>query len=85
VYSGGDTLCALYMLTIATNTTTLLIARDSIKNYSETHPHTMEYKNARKIIYTREYRNGDKKIYWVNPKGSADQRIVNSKGQDWLE
>ena len=85
VYSGGDTLCALYTLTIATNTTTLLIARDSLKNYSETHPQTMRYKNSFKIIYTREYRNGDKKIHWVNPNGTTDQCIVNSKGQDLLE
>ena len=45
----------------------------------------MGYKNAFKIIYTREYRNGDKKIHWVNPNGTTDQCIVNSKGQDWLE
>jgi Tol biopolymer transport system component len=85
VYSGGDIMCALYALTIATNATAPLIARDSIKNFSETHPQTMVYKNSLKIIYTREYGGGDKKIYWVNPDGTANQRIVNSKGRDWLE
>lgn len=85
VYSAGDTLCALYTLTIATNTATVLIMRDSTKNYCETHPQIMEYKNTSKIIYTREYKNGDRKIFWVNTNGTGDQRIVNSKGQDWLE
>jgi Tol biopolymer transport system component len=85
VFSGGDTLCALYTLDIAAHTAAVLIARDSIKNYGETHPQTIGYGNTRRIIYTREYGNGDRKIHWVNLNGALDQCIVNSKGQDWLE
>ena len=85
VYSAGDTLCALYALNVVTNAAALLIARDSTKNYSETHPQTIAYENTWKIIYTREYTNGGRKIFWVNADGTVDQRIVNSKGQDWLE
>lgn len=85
VYSTGDTLCGLYKFSIAAAGSTVLILRDSTRNFCETHPRTVPYKNTTKIVYTREYWNGDKKIFWVNTDGAGDQRIVNSKGQDWLE
>ena len=64
---------------------TRLIPGDSLMAYSERTPRLIAYKNSWKILYTREYSNGDRKIFWVNTDGTGDQRIVNSKGQDWLE
>jgi hypothetical protein len=70
---------------IVSKESTRLIEGDSIMAYSERTPKLLALKSFWKIIYTREYSNGDRKIFWVNINGSGEQRIVNSKGRDWLE
>ena len=85
VCSSGEPRATLKTINPATNACARLIGGDSIMAYAECAPRLIAYKNAWKIVYTRVYSNGDKKIFWVNLDGSGDQRIVNSKGQDWLE
>jgi Tol biopolymer transport system component len=85
VYSGGKTRRSLYRLDIRTDSTVALIPGDSVKNYDETSPMTISYKSGVKIIYTQEYPGGDQKIFWVNPDGTANRRIISSKARDWLE
>jgi hypothetical protein len=85
VYSSGDTLSSLKTITVGIGAGAELIRTSLLKDYSELHPRIIQWLSKSKIIYAREMRNGDRKIYWVNPDGTDDQRIVNSKGQDWLE
>ena len=85
IYSSGDTLSALKKIGVNGGEGIELIRTGISKDYSELSPRAIKWHKATKIIYTREMRNGDRKIYWVNTDGTEDQRIVNSKGRDWLE
>jgi Tol biopolymer transport system component len=85
VYSAGDTQSCLKILSIGSEEGRELIGAGVHKNYSELHPRIVRWRKATKIIYTRQAQTGERKIFWVNPDGTGDQRLVNSKGQDWLE
>jgi Tol biopolymer transport system component len=85
VYSGGKALCSLFKLDLPSDISAPLIPGDSLKNYAETHPSTLSYKKSVKIIFNQEYPDGGQKIFWVNPDGSGNERVVNSRGRDWLE
>jgi Tol biopolymer transport system component len=85
ICSSGDHSATLKTVDIVSKESTRLIEGDSIMAYSERTPKLLALKSFWKIIYTREYSNGDRKIFWVNINGSGEQRIVNSKGRDWLE
>ena len=85
VYSSGDTLSSLKTMAVEGREGIELIKTGLPKNYSELHPRTISWRKAMKIIYTRALRNGEKKIYWVNPDGTEDACIVDGKGQDWIE
>jgi hypothetical protein len=85
IYSAGDTQSSLKSMTVGAGASSNLINVGLHKDYSELTPRTIRWRKATKILYTREMRNGNRKIYWVNPDGTEDERIVNSKGSDWLE
>jgi hypothetical protein len=80
----GDT-GVLTSFAIATKTGTPFIPSSAPKSYGESSPAVIPYGNTVKIIYTREYFNGSKRIFWVNRDGTGDECIVNSDSQDWLE
>jgi hypothetical protein len=80
----GDT-SVLTSFSIATKTGTPFIPSTAPKTYGERGPAVIPYGNSKKVIYTREYFNGSKHIFWVNVDGSGDECIVNSDSQDWLE
>lgn len=83
VYSGGDS-ARLFLLDLAT-----LAARPLVpvlrRDYGETAPRLIGSNRSLYILYTREYRDGTKRIYRVKPDGTGDEAVVNSGGQDWLE
>ena len=85
VCSAGAPLATLHVVSTDSNTCARLIEGDSAMAYAERTPRPVMVKNGWKILYTREYDDGTRKIFWVNLDGSGDRRIVNSKGQDWLE
>jgi hypothetical protein len=80
----GDT-SALTSFTIGTKGGTPFIAPSAHKAYAERDPSVIPYGNGLKVIYTREYFDKTKRIFWVNPDGTGDACIVNSGTQDWLE
>ncbi|MBD3391666.1 MAG: PorV/PorQ family protein [Chitinivibrionales bacterium] len=63
----------------------VLIASDSVKAYNETTPRMVRFKGATRIVYVREYPDGEKRIFWCSPDGSDDRSVVHSKKRDWLE
>jgi hypothetical protein len=75
----------LVVIDIATQRSTALIPTYVPKQYAEATPSVTEYRGSVKIVYTREYGDMKKQIWWVNPDGTGDQCLVNSNGQDWLE
>jgi Tol biopolymer transport system component len=83
VFSGGDT-SRLFVKSIAPPSTVRLIPGAS-GDYRETSPRTIGAGASARILYTREYGDGAKKIYSVKLDGSDDEAVVNSGGQDWLE
>jgi len=85
VCSAGEPTAVLKIINLDSNNCTRLIGGDSLMAYSERTPRLIMHKNVWKILYTREYNDGARKIFWVNIDGGGDQRVVNSKGQDWLE
>jgi TolB protein len=85
VYSSGDTVSSLKTMTVEGQAGIELIKTGLPKDYNELHPRTITWRTSIKIIYTKEMRNGERKIYWVNPDGTDNACIVDSKGQDWIE
>ncbi len=85
IYSSGDSLCTLKKITVDAAVGAEFIRSGLQKNYRELHPRVIQWRKTVKIIYEREWQTGERKIYWVNPDGTEDQRLVNSKGRDWLE
>ena len=83
VFSAGDT-ARLYKIDIKTQNITKLL-QDTIRTFSETSPQLIFYNSKPKIIYTREYFDNNKLIFWINPDGSNNRVIINSNTQDWLE
>jgi len=61
------------------------IASAAPKTYSETAPQILPVGKSFKVIYTREFDDGKKQVWWANPDGSEDHVVVNSETQDWLE
>ncbi|HMA64698.1 MAG TPA: hypothetical protein VKO63_05865, partial [Chitinispirillaceae bacterium] len=57
---------------------------DSTVLFNERSPETLRDSTTETIIYTREYRDGTRKIFQVNTDGTNEKRIVNSNGNDWL-
>ncbi|NLD99880.1 MAG: hypothetical protein GX640_08390 [Fibrobacter sp.] len=61
-----------------------ITSQDSIKTYQECNPHTIMINNKEAIIYERHFEEGDIKIYKVNPDGTEESCLIDSKGRDWL-
>lgn len=85
VYASGQNMQSLYKVDIFSRESSPLIARRIDKPYQEHSPRLLRTAGGLKIVYTREYRNGKREIYMVNPDGGEEERIVNSAGSDWLE
>jgi Tol biopolymer transport system component len=84
LYSSGVNMRDFNTINLDTGENRKFIVTDGIKTYSEVAPRRITYREEHKVIYTRVYDNGEKQIYWVNPDGTGDQRLVNSGGNDWL-
>jgi Tol biopolymer transport system component len=85
VYSAGRPRSALRTMSVGGAESSELIGAVLQKDYSELAPRVMPWRASVRIIYTRELRNGDREIYWVRPDGTGDERVVKSRGGDWLE
>lgn len=59
-------------------------SQDSTRMYSEAKPFTLFYKNQEKVVFEKTYENGLKELFWINADGSDEERIIKSKGDDWL-
>lgn len=84
VYSSGINFYDLNVVDINIQRYWKLFLTDSIKTYNESNPVPCMFHGLEKVIYTREYESGEKQIYWINPDGTENTRIVNSKGNDWI-
>jgi hypothetical protein len=80
----GDT-GRIWALSVATHAAMPFIATSGPRTWAESGVRVIAAGAAKKVIYTREYNDGVKRIYWVNPDGTGDQAVVNSATQDWLE
>lgn len=84
VYSSGINFYDLNVVDINIQRYWKLFLTESIKTYNESNPVPCMFHGLEKVIYTREYESGEKQIYWINPDGTENTRIVNSKGNDWI-
>jgi dipeptidyl aminopeptidase/acylaminoacyl peptidase len=85
VFSGGLDTLTIRTCNIRTKKRYLLMPSKEPKNFNELSPKTVRFQGVEKIIYVREYDNGDRRIHWVNTDGSGNRSIVNSLKRDWLE
>jgi hypothetical protein len=83
-FSSGVNVFSLYKVDINNSRYAQLITRDSTVLFNERSPETLRDSTTETIIYTREYRDGTRKIFQVNTDGTNEKRIVNSNGNDWL-
>lgn len=85
LYSSGANLVDLNTINILTGENKKFIVTGHPKDYSERTPTIIVYKNKKRILYTREYDNGDKKLFLVDFDGTGDQQVSFNKGNCWLE
>jgi hypothetical protein len=85
LYSAGVNLADLNTINIVSGSNTKLIVADSSKEYSETNPVVIFYGGRKRILYTREYDNGARKLYMVNTDGTEDRQIGIDRGNCWME
>jgi Tol biopolymer transport system component len=56
------------------------------KNWSETAPRFIRYKGAPKIVYTREYIDGKRELYWFDTRYERDDKIFTfGEWNEWTE
>ena len=85
LYSSGANLVDFNTINILTGENRKFIVTGYSKDYSETSPTVIVYKKKKRILYTREYDNGDKKLFLVDFDGTGDQQVSFDKGNCWLE
>jgi hypothetical protein len=85
VYAGGDPLSELTYINLETAERRLLVTVDQRKTFSETNPQPVPWKGSTRIIYNKEFNDGDTQIWWVSPDSGRSELIVNSPGADWVE
>jgi hypothetical protein len=85
LYSSGANLVDLNTINILTGENKKFIVTGHPKDYSERTPTIIVYKNKKRILYTREYDNGDKKLFLVDFDGTGDQQVSIDRGNSWLE
>jgi Tol biopolymer transport system component len=85
VYSTGINVLDLNALDIASGMSRKLIAGHGPRDYSEITPQVVNHRGVDIIIYVREYLDGKRRIYSVNPDGGEDRQIVTDQGNSWLK
>lgn len=85
LYSSGATLVDLNTLNIFTGENKKLITGVTLKDYSETYPALILYKEQKRILYTKLFPSGNKKLFLVDLDGSGDQQISVDKGNCWTD
>ncbi len=84
LYSSGINLYDFNTLNSNTGKNEKFIQSQKPKNYSELYPRLITYKKDERIIYERQYINGDKKVYWVKKDGTDDRQVIIDRGNSWL-
>jgi len=82
--AGFDTL-RLFVCNIEKKERRTFIAPDSAGSFNEMSPRSVIIKGVEKVVYVREYENGERRIHWANTDGTDDRCIINSDGRDWIE
>ncbi|MDG5815339.1 hypothetical protein QA601_09630 [Chitinispirillales bacterium ANBcel5] len=85
VFSSGVNVFDLNIADIANNKTSKLIDSNEMKTWSEINPGFLVFSGSRKIVYTREYRDGSRSVHWFDLDSKTNHRIINSSGNDWTE
>ncbi len=85
LYSSGANLTDLNTINILTGENKKFIITGQTKDYSENHPSITMYKNMPRILYQREYVNGQKKLFMVDCDGTGDQQVTIDEGNCWVE
>ena len=83
LFSSGANVLDINSVDIVAFRFSKLIEHDTVKTWSDLTPRIMQFAGKEKVVYTREYENGEKQLFWVNLDGRGDRVIVNSKGSDW--
>jgi Tol biopolymer transport system component len=82
--SGIDTL-RLLVCDMVTKQRRMFMTSDTAKTFNEMSPRVTSLNGVEKVIYVREYEDGERRIHWVNSDGKEDRCIINSEKRDWLE
>jgi Tol biopolymer transport system component len=85
LYSAGVNLTDFNLYDLASRQTRKFIRTDAPKDFSEKKPRVVGAGARARIVYYREYLDGERQIYAVELDGTGNTRIVNSSGRDWLE
>ncbi len=84
LYSSGTVGFEIYRVETERFRFSKLAPCNTVKPYNERSPMIVYLANKEKVVFTKEFQDGLKKIYLINLDGSDMQCIVNSKGNDWL-
>ena len=59
---------------------------DSTKSWSENTPRMLMYENSLRVLYTREYIDGKRRLYWYDLRRRADEKVYAiGENDEWLD
>ncbi len=85
IASCGKDTTGLIALSVFSHESKIAISSGSIKNYNERSPMLINVGHGQKLVYTKEYFDGKRKVFWVNTDGTNDQCVIGGEASDWLE
>jgi len=85
-FSAGVNVTDISSITIKNNTVKKLIVSDSVKKWNETAPQIFEHNRRPKLIYTRSYTDGTRRLRMFDFRGEIDNPVFRfDTGNEWSE
>jgi hypothetical protein len=83
-FSAGVNIFDLTSVDIDEYRFTKLLITNEPKSYSERNPRIITYRDTLKILYTKEFADGQKEIHWVNTNGTGHLCVIKNESGNWL-
>jgi len=89
-FSAGVNLLDIYIIDLEETAVTRMVLPQASRNYtkgwSEKNPRFIYYNEAPKILYTREYVDGVRRLHWYDIKRRVDERVFSFDNyNEWVD
>ncbi|MCL2219110.1 MAG: hypothetical protein FWB94_04395 [Chitinispirillia bacterium] len=86
-FSSGANLTEISSINVHGTVAVRLISQpNTIKNWSENSPRFIRYNGAPMVVYTREYIDGQRRLFWYNIGARKDDKLYTAgENDEWLD